>query len=59
MTLKKSINEQGVHIPLELIVAKGNGVFTIIDPDGNEVKGVISSQDGKVTITTTLAAEFQ
>lgn len=58
MPLLRSINEYGIHLPLEVVISKGNGKMSVLDPS-DEVKGEILARDEKVTITTTLAPEFQ
>lgn len=64
MPLLRSINEYGIHLPMDLEIYKGaadapvTGHMSVLDPDDNE-KGRISAMDSSVTITDELDPIFQ
>ncbi len=64
MPLLRSINEYGIHLPMDVEIHKGpsnapvTGRMTVLDPDDNE-KGSILAIDSSVTITNELDPIFE
>lgn len=58
MPLLRSINEYGIHVPFDIVITKGEAELVILDPSNN-VKGLMEASNASVTITPTLAPEFQ
>lgn len=58
MPLLRSINEYGIHLPMDVVITKGQGTMTILNPSDEE-KAIIFAQSDLVTITPELAPEFE